>query len=131
MNDRKTHSRDLPSGDGRWQRLMLASSAIVFLVGGLMLAWLPLIDDGSRTFVSGTLLKVALVLGLTWLAAPQLERLGWQRLRGSLLVGVIIVLVLMTIRPRLGAIAGVLVIGGSLFFSLIGWFRSLGKPPRR
>ena len=59
-----------------------------------------------------TLLKVGFVLGIAWMAAPQLERLGWNNLRGSLLVAVIIVIVLWAIRPRIGAIAGAILLRG-------------------
>ncbi len=40
----------------------------------------------------------------------------------------ILVLVLWAIRPRIGAWAAAIFIGGSLFFALIGWFRSLFDP---
>ena len=92
---------------------------------------LPVLDSTSRQFASGTLLKVGIVLGLAWLSAPQLERFGWQRLRGSLLVALIVVLVLWAIRPKIGAIAGGILIAGCLVFSLIGWFRKITKLPPR
>ncbi len=114
----------MKTADTRLQRGLLAFFAVAFLVLGAGLQVIPGIDNSSRQFAVGTLLKVGLVLGLAWIAAPQLERLGWQRLRGTMLAAVVIVLVLYAIRPRIGAIAGAILIAGSLLFSLIGWFRS-------
>ncbi len=91
---------------------------------------MPWLQDSSSDFAAGTLLKVGLVLGIAWLAAPQLERMGWQRLRGGLLLGLLVILALFAIRPRIGAIAGGLFVAVSILFSLIGWFRNLTRPPR-
>jgi hypothetical protein len=85
-------------------------------------------NDGSSGFAAGTLLKVGVVLFIAWLAAPQLERFGWQRLRGTMLAGLVVVIALFAIRPRIGAIAGALFIGGSMFFGILGWFRKFTKP---
>ena len=118
------------SAETRWQRGLLAFFAIVFLCLGGALQFVPGIDASSRTFAAGTLLKVGVVLGLAWISAPQLERWGWHRLRGTMLVAVIVILVLYAIRPKIGAIAGVIFVAGSLGFSLLGWFRRLTQPPR-
>ncbi len=118
------------STETRWQRGLLAFFAIVFLGLGSVLHYLPSSDSTSSKFAAGTLLKVGVVLGLAWISAPQLERLGWQRLRGTLLVAVIIVILLYAIRPRIGAIAAAILIVGSVGFSLVGWFRRLTQPPR-
>lgn len=122
--NRHTHGRSLPPGV-RFQRLTLVFFSVACFVVGLAVLFLPGLENTSRQYTSGTLMKVGVVLGLVWLAAPQLERLGWQRLRGTMLVALIVVLVLWAIRPRLGALAGAALIVGSLFFSLIGWFRRL------
>lgn len=114
-----------------WQRHLLAGFTLAFLVTGAVLGSTQWLDSGSREFVSGTLLKVGFVLGLMWLAAPQLERLGWQRLRGTLLVAVVVVLILWAIRPRIGAVAAALLVASSLLFGLAGWLRNLGRPPGR
>ena len=118
------------SREVRWQRGLLAFFAIVFLGLGTALHTLPSSDSSSSKFAAGTLLKVGVVLGLAWISAPQLERLGWQRLRGTLLVAVIVVILLYAIRPRIGAIAAAILIAGSVGFSLLGWFRRLTQPPR-
>lgn len=83
------------------------------------------VDSGSRELFAGTLFKVGLVLGLAWLAAPQLEKLGWQRLRGTGLAIIAMVGVLTAIRPRIGAIAAAIVIGGFLALAMLGWVRSV------
>ncbi len=113
------------ASERKWHRLVLALSAAALLICGLIIAVLPGQDSNSREYFSGTLIKVGIVLGVAWLAAPQIERLGWHRLRGTLLVSLIVVLVLWAIRPRIGAWAGALLIGGSAFFALIGWVRNL------
>lgn len=112
-----------------WQRGMLAVSSMLLLGIGAVLASTNLLESGSREYVSGTMMKVGFVLGLLWVAAPQIERLGWQRLRGSMLVAVALVLVLWSIRPKVGAIAGALVVGASLVFSLVGWLRKISALP--
>ncbi len=118
------------SAEARWHRLMLAISSVALLAAGALLEFVPGLDNSSRKFASGTLLKVGFVLGLAWVSAPQLERMGWQRLRGTLLAAVIVVIVLYAIRPRIGAIAAAVLIAGSVAFSLLGWFRRLTQPPR-
>lgn len=125
MNQRKAKTTKISS----WQRAMLAVSAALLIGVGAILASTSLLESGSREYVSGTMMKVGFVLGLLWVAAPQIERLGWQRLRGSMLVAVALVLVLWSIRPKVGAIAGAIVVGVSLVFSLVGWIRKMGGLP--
>lgn len=118
------------STERRLQRLMLAIAAVVFLLAGIVMEFLPGIDNSSRKFASGTLLKVGVVLGLAWVSAPQLERFGWHRLRGTMLAAVIVVILLYAIRPRFGAIAAAVLVAGSIVFGLLGWFRRLTPPQR-
>ncbi len=125
---KKPKKKQLPP-EVRWQRGLLAFFAIALLGMGAALHFLPNDDSSSSKFAAGTLLKVGIVLALAWISAPQLERLGWQRLRGALLVAVVIVILLYAIRPRIGAIAAVILIAGSIGFSLLGWFRRLMQPP--
>ena len=120
--------RNPNSVESRWQRATLAVSCTLFLLVGLVVPFLPSIDFATAKFVSGILLKVGMVLGFGWLAAPQLERLGWQRIRGTLLIGLILVIVLYAIRPKVGAIAGLILVGGSTFFALMGWIRKFTRP---
>ena len=129
MSSRQKKTKVTP--DLQWQRLLLAFFAVTFLTLGLALDYIRGIDSSSRKYAAGTLLKVGVVLGLVWIAAPQLERLGWQRLRGSLLVAVILVCALIAIRPKFGAIVGAIFVVGSLAFSLVGWIRQFTKPPHR
>ena len=112
-------------------RVLLAVFAGVFLVVGFVLGNTQYLDMASREFVSGTLLKVGVVLGLAWLAAPQLDRFGWHRLRGTMLVAVILVVILWAIRPRIGAIAAALLTASTVAFSVMGWLRRLPDPPPR
>ncbi|GIW98791.1 MAG: hypothetical protein KatS3mg111_2124 [Pirellulaceae bacterium] len=112
-----------------WQRWGLAVATVGFLTFGLLASTTDWLESGSREFAAGTLLKVGVVLGIVWLAAPHLQRLGWQRIRGGLLVGLIIVLLLFAIRPRIGAVAAVVIASVALASSLLGWVRRhlLGK----
>jgi hypothetical protein len=68
-----------------------------------------------------------MVLALAWVASPQLERLGWQRIRGSMLIGIVIVVILYALRPRIGAIAALMLIGLTSGAAIISWIRKLTK----
>lgn len=115
----------------RIQRVVLAAIAISLLAGGLILISTNVIDQSSRTFVGGTLFKVGVVVGMTWLALPQLNHFGWHRIQGTLLVAIGIVVVLLAIRPRIGAIAGTVLVAGTAIFTAISWFNDLTKPSTR
>ena len=130
MSPKESQQRPyVPSPESKWQRFVLGASAAVLLGGGLIVAgWNnqgSSFEENSDTFFSGTMIKVGVVLGVAWLAAPQLERMGWHRLRGTMLAALLVVLVLWLARPKLGAWAGAIVLGGGAFFALLGWFRSL------
>ncbi len=109
------------------EKHILGLCAILFLIVGALLSNADILELESREFISGTLLKVGFVLALVWIAAPQLERLGWERLRGTLLLALVIVLILIVIRPRIGAAAAAIFAAGALAFSLLGWIRKLGS----
>lgn len=111
--------------NGKWHRIGLGASAGILLAAGLLMAIWPGQTTNGGEYYSGTLIKVGIVLGVAWLAAPQLEKFGWHRLRGTMLVAIVIVLVLWAIRPRIGAWAGAILIAGAIFFSLVGWVRGL------
>ncbi len=119
------------TNSNQWQRLFLALVSGSFLLAGFAVTFFDSLGGNSQQFIAGTLLKVGFVLGLAWIAAPQLEHIGWHRLRGSMLAGVIVVVILMATRPRLGAIAGSLLVAASLSVTILGWIRSFTKPPRR
>lgn len=115
----------------RIQRVVLATIAVSLLVGGLILISTNVIDQSSRTFIGGTLFKVGVVVGMTWLALPQLSHFGWHRIQGTLLVAIGIVVVLLAIRPRIGAIAGTVLVAGTTIFTALSWFNNLTKPTTR
>lgn len=106
----------------RWMLLVLSISFVG--LGGI---WrlIPGLEESSRMFLSGTLLKVGMVLGLGWLAAPQLERLGWNRLRGTGLAILAAIGVLTALRPKFGAIAAGFVVGGVCVLAVLGWVRGV------
>jgi hypothetical protein len=124
---RKQRKLQSPTPGSKLQRMLLGGFCLVFLIAGSLVRWIPAIDGNSGVFASGALLKVGVVLGIAWLAAPQLERLGWQRVKGTMLIGIVIILALFAIRPKIGAIAGVVFVAGSVFFSVAGWLRTLAK----
>lgn len=113
------------------QKIMLIAAASVCIFAGLIVASTSLLQVGSREFVSGTLLKVGFVLALAWVALPQIERLGWNRLGGPMLAGAVMVAILWSMRPRLGVIAGAIFVVASLTITVTGWVRTLTKPPKR
>lgn len=110
-----------------WQRITLASSALVLAVLGCVFHFLPNLDEGSAQFLAGVLWKIAMVLGIGWLASPQLERLGWQRVRGTMLIGIIIVIILYALRPRIGAIAALVLVALSMIAAMGTWMRRWGR----
>lgn len=111
----------------QWQRTFFAIAAVLLGVVGAAVHWLPGIEPGSARFLSGTVWKVAFVMLIAWLASPQLERLGWERIRGTMLAAVTIVIVLYAIRPRIGAIAALILFAGSALVAIGGWVRRLSE----
>jgi hypothetical protein len=109
------------------QRFMLAAMALLLAIGGIVFYMFPEISDGGSQFIGGVLLKISMVLALAWVASPQLERLGWQRIRGSMLIGIVIVVILYALRPRIGAIAALMLIGLTSGAAIISWIRKLTK----
>ena len=110
-----------------WQRLTIASMAVLLAIAGCVFHFSPNLEAGGAQFLSGVLWKIAMVLGLAWVASPQLERLGWHRVRGTMLIGIVIVIVLYAIRPRVGAIAAFILVAVSLVAAVGGWIRKLTK----
>jgi len=121
----KSGQSNRDQGANQWQRMFLASAAVLLVVVGVATHLLPGIEPGSARFISGTAWKVAFVMLIAWLASPQLERLGWERIRGTMLTAVIIVVILYAIRPRIGAIAALILFLGSGLVAIGGWVRRL------
>ncbi|MFN3190631.1 MAG: hypothetical protein ACE361_08920 [Aureliella sp.] len=115
----------------RAQKILLLVASAVCITAGVIVSTTDLLEIGSRELFSGTLLKVGFVLGLAWVALPQIERLGWNRLGGPMLAGAVMVAILWSMRPRLGVIAGAIFVIASLTITITGWVRSLTKPPKR
>ncbi|MCA9194551.1 MAG: hypothetical protein KDB03_22425, partial [Planctomycetales bacterium] len=78
-----------PNANQQLQRAMLGGIAAVLILVGLAVPYLPYGGLSGQTFASGSLLKVGFVVGLIWLAAPQLDRFGWEKIRGNLLIAVV------------------------------------------
>ncbi len=107
---------------------MFAVVAVILAAFGCVFYFMPNLDYGGAQFLSGLLWKLAMVFAIGWVAAPQLERMGWQRVRGTMLIGLIVVLALYAIRPRIGAIAALVLVAGSAAATVAGWVRRLSKP---
>lgn len=106
-------------------RFLLLIISGLLIGGGILLRFSELVEANSREFVAGSLLKVGMVVGVAWLALPQLERLGWQRLRGTGLAIIIAIGAITAVRPRFGAIAAGIAIGGFAVLALLGWVRGV------
>lgn len=113
-------------------RWLLGTLAAAAMLGGILLLSTDGLAGASSAFFGGTLFKVGLVLGMTWLAMPQLKRFGWHRVQGAVLGAVVVVGLLIAIRPKIGALALSLLVTGSAIFSALGWVRGLlsNEPPR-
>lgn len=98
---------------------------IALIAGGLAMRVTEAGQAGSREFMSGSLIKVGIVLALAWLALPQLEKLGWHKLRGTGLAIMVVIGVITAVRPRFGAIAAGIAIGGFLVLAVLGWVRGI------
>lgn len=125
-----THPRDYSDSSSRWQRFFIGAFALLMGAIGLAVYLIPGIEKGSAQFIAGTCWKVGVVLALGWLASPQLERLGWQKIRGTMLIAVTIVIVLYAIRPRIGAVAAALLVAGSVMVAVAGWVRQFLRSSR-
>lgn len=121
--------RQVATREQVWRRWAFGSGAILLIALGLSVRWLPLATT-SQDYVEGTLLKAGAVFAITWLALPQLEYFGWHRLRGTLLIGIVVVLILWIIRPRIGAIAAAILISVSTVLSVSRWLRQMSEPRR-
>jgi hypothetical protein len=108
-----------------WQRVLIAALALLLFALGGVIYFIPSLDEGGA--LAGMTWKVAMVMGLGWLASPQLERLGWQRVRGTMLIAIVIVLVLYALRPRIGAIAAIILVAISALAAVGGWVRKLSR----
>lgn len=120
-----------PLNPGNFQKWVLLILSLVFLGFGILLETTSVLEIESSEFVAGTLLKVGFVLGITWLAFPHLEQLGWDRIRGTLGLGIVLVLILLAIRPRIGAIAASILVAGTIATALLGWVRRFFAPVKR
>ncbi len=98
---------------------------IALIGGGLLMRVFETGQAGSREFVSGSLIKVGIVMALAWVAMPQLERLGWHKLRWTGVAIIVAIAAITAVRPRFGAIAAGIAIGGALVLAVLGWARGI------
>ena len=109
----------------KFRRVALAVMSLAMFATGGALTLFPSLGVGAQSFLANVLLKVGFVLGIAWLAAPQLDKIGWEKLRGTALLALVFLIILYAIRPRLAAIAGALLAASGLVFSIAGWIRKL------
>ena len=110
-----------------WQRLMVGLVAAGFLLAG---AGMYFSRPDSHILTTGILVRVGLLLGVIWLAMPQLESLQTKVSTVVLLV-VLLLLVLVAARPNLfKVISGELAIGLALNW-VLKWVSTFANPPKR
>jgi uncharacterized membrane protein HdeD (DUF308 family) len=108
-----------------WRRWLLLISSLTLMIAGIVVGVSTFVDRGSRELFAGTFFKVGMVLGLAWLAAPQLEKLGWERMRGTGLAIIVAIGAITAVKPRFGAMAAGIFIGGFLVLAVLGWVRGV------
>jgi len=88
------------------QRIVLGAIAAIMLLAGIaMYAFFP----AANPAVTAILIRVGTVLGVVWLAFPQLKTAG-QRMPMVVVCGLLGGLVLMAARPNLFKIAAALIV---------------------
>ncbi len=109
-----------------WQRSFLGLIGLVCLAMGLGFYFL---GGESPSLRDGILVRVGLLLCVTWLALPQLKTMK-TRIPGYLLVIVLILLIIVAARPKIFPIlAGLLAVSLSLSWALkwVSRFTSNGR----
>lgn len=88
------------------QRILLGVIASIMLLVGIALY---LFFPAASPAVTATLIRVGTVLGVVWLAFPQLKTVG-QRVPVVVISGLLGGLVLMAVRPNLFKVAAALIV---------------------
>ncbi len=123
--DRVASETDDRAAASRITQGMLLGVCVLLFLAGIVVRNTAFLDPGGRKFTSDTFFKVGFVVGLAWLASPQLEKLGWQKLRGTGLAVICLIGAMTAVRPRFGAIAAGILIGGFLVLAVLGWVRGV------
>jgi hypothetical protein len=111
-----------------WQRSILGLLGLFCLVIGLSFYFLG--SDSSPQLRDGILVRVGLLLCVTWLALPQLETIK-TRIPGYLLLVVLVLLVILAVRPKIFPIlAGLLAVSLTLSWGL-KWVSRITSTPRK
>lgn len=101
----------------KYQRLLIGLVAGVFLTVGAVLYFF---GSNPENISTGIAVRVGLLLGVIWLAMPQLEGLK-SKISAMVWTGVLLILIVAAFRPRLFPVmAGVLAVGLALNWFL-GW----------
>jgi hypothetical protein len=106
---------------------MVGLIAAGFLVAGAGM-YFARPDDHNLT--TGILVRVGLLLGVIWLAMPQLESMR-TKISTVVLLVIVLLLVLVAVRPNLfKVISGVLAISLALNW-VLKWVGAFADPPKR
>jgi hypothetical protein len=106
----------------RTQRILLGAIAALMLLGGIALyAFFP----AANPALTAILIRVGTVLGVVWLAFPQLRTVG-QRVPVVIICGALAGLVLMAARPNLFKVAAALMVLLTVLSLLAKVFRKKG-----
>lgn len=108
-----------------YQRWGIGVVAGLLLIAGVCLYWTPL---GERSVWTGLCIRVGLLLGVIWLAMPQLAGLR-SRMSTIVLGSLVAVLVLAALKPKLfSVVSAVLAVGLAINF-VLGWASRTTRPP--
>ncbi len=109
-----------------WQRLILGIVAIGCLVVGGVLYF----SSPDEPVWAAILIRVGAILGVTWLAMPQLESVS-GRLSSIAFLVVLLVLIVAATKPNIfKVVAGVAAVAMALNW-VLKWASVITKPPNR
>ncbi len=114
-----------------WQRHFVGAAAIILAVLALVSRYGLGLSDVGAEFMMGSLGKVSMVLGLAWLAWPQLILLKKMPGGGIAIASVLICIVVFIARPKLLLYFVPLLGTITALFVAIAWIQRNLLPPKR
>ena len=108
--------------DAKIRRALALGITILLGVTAIAVNWLPGIDEASARWISGSLLKLTLVVGAIWLAFPKIEAIRRMRGGGAILTSGLVLVAVFIIRPKLLIYAVPLAFTATAILVSLGWF---------
>ena len=110
-----------------WQRLLIGLIGFAMLATGAVMYFL---NPQSATALVGIMVRVGVLLCVTWLAFPELEPIK-SKIPGYLLLVILAMLVIVAARPKLfQVVAGLLAVALALSWALKWVSKLTSNPPR-